>query len=105
MGVVLFRKGETHTVNGIKCEFKIFDEYLFSSNLEAGWFLTPEECYADCQDEINNTPSENSTSLNSDIRNMPIGELREMVKKIDPTIDRRAHRTRLIRILSNDNQG
>ena len=102
MSVVLYRPGTTHKAKGIDCEIQICDEYSYLHNLDNGWFYTPEECYA----EINNTPSENS--LNSDIvdyENMPIGELREMAREIDPTIDRRAHRTRLIRILSNDNQG
>ena len=101
MSVVLYRPGTTHKANGIDCEIQICDEYSYLHNLDNGWFYTPEECYA----EINNASSENS--LNSDIvdyEKMPIGELREMAREIDPTIDRRAHRTRLIRIIRNDNQ-
>ena len=94
MSVVLYRPGTTHKARGIDCEIQICDEYSYLHNLDNGWFYTPEECY---------TNEECCTDV--DYENMPINELREMVKKIDPTIDRRAHRTRLIRILSNDNQG
>ena len=31
--------------NGIKCEMKVFDEYSYLHNLDAGWFYSPEECY------------------------------------------------------------
>jgi len=57
MGVVLYRAGESHTVNGIKVEAKIFDAYLFDSNLQAGWSLTPEEAY-DIPEEVIEAPED-----------------------------------------------
>ena len=45
MSVVLYKAGNTHEIDGIKCEMKVFDEYLFTSALEIGWNLTPEGCY------------------------------------------------------------
>lgn len=47
MGIVLYRPGRTSTVNGIKCEMKVFDEYFYLDKLDLGWFYTPEECYPD----------------------------------------------------------
>lgn len=31
---------------------KVFDEYLFTSNLETGWYLTPSECYEIEEDTV-----------------------------------------------------
>ena len=102
MSVVLYRPGTTHKARGIDCEIQICDEYSYLHNLDNGWFYTPEECYA----EINNTPSENS--LNSDIvdyEEMSIKELRKKAKEINPKVNNHTHRTKLIRIIRNDNQG
>ena len=43
MGVQLYRPGKGFTMRGIECEMKVFDPYLFEGNLDAGWYLTPEE--------------------------------------------------------------
>ena len=45
MGVTLYRPGKMHTIRGIKCETKVFNEYSYTHNLEMGWFYSPEECY------------------------------------------------------------
>jgi len=46
MAVQLFKKGNSHTVNGVKCDTQIFDEFSFKHMLKEGWCLTPEECYS-----------------------------------------------------------
>lgn len=51
MGVTLYKPGDTHTVNGIPCDLKVFDPQTFESSLEAGWFLSPEACYAEIEEE------------------------------------------------------
>jgi len=45
MSVILYKAGNTHIIDGIECEMKVFDEFLFASNLDIGWCLTPAECY------------------------------------------------------------
>jgi len=50
MGVVLYRKGETHTVRGIKVEAQVFDAHLFEPNLNAGWCLSPEDVYKEVKE-------------------------------------------------------
>lgn len=47
MAVILYRAGNAHTVNGIKCEVQICNEYSYLHYLDEGWFYTPEECYAE----------------------------------------------------------
>ena len=39
MGVVLYRRGDTHTVRGVRCELKVVDSRHFSGTPDAGWFL------------------------------------------------------------------
>ena len=74
MAVELYRPGTTHIRNGITCEAEIFNEYSFTSLLDAGWFLTPEE--------INETEEEKLRAMAKEkgIRNwhnMKIENLRE----------------------------
>ena len=43
MGVVLYRKGDTHIVNKIPCELKVIDHKHFNGEPEPGWFLSVED--------------------------------------------------------------
>ena len=52
MGVVLYREGNTHTVRGLRVEARVFDDQLFEPNLGAGWFLSPEDVYAEPEEVI-----------------------------------------------------
>lgn len=45
MGVVLYKKGNTHKRNGLDVELKVFDSMNYESNLNAGWYLTAEEAH------------------------------------------------------------
>lgn len=43
MSIVLYRKGDTHTVRGIACELKIVSHEHFSGVPDAGWFLNVQD--------------------------------------------------------------
>ncbi|MCP4090299.1 MAG: hypothetical protein GY746_10960 [Gammaproteobacteria bacterium] len=45
MSVVIYRQGDTHTVNGVRCELKIVNHEFFTGQPEPGWFFSPEEAY------------------------------------------------------------
>lgn len=53
MGVVLYRKGNTHTNRGIKCEACVFPVDRMQANLNAGWVTDPREL-VDEGEEIRN---------------------------------------------------
>ena len=90
MGVALYKPGNTHTVNGIDCEMKVFDEYLFTSALDIGWNLTPEACYeTEEQEESEETEAEASDEDQEEILSLEEnkyygdlsdGEVREIAK-------------------------
>ena len=44
MGIVLYRIGDKHTINGWNCDFHVFDPKGFNldARLEQGWFVTPD---------------------------------------------------------------
>lgn len=67
MGVILYKAGDSHVINGIKCHLEVFDEYSYLHNLENGWFYSPEECYA----EENETEKEKSTEKEPDHKESP----------------------------------
>jgi len=50
MSVVLYRQGNTHTVNGIDCELKLVRSRTFTGTPEEGWFLSPEEAYKESEE-------------------------------------------------------
>jgi hypothetical protein len=43
MSTLLYKKGDSHEENGLKCEIGKFDALDVPSQLADGWFLTPEE--------------------------------------------------------------
>ena len=44
MAVILYKKGNTHKVRGVKCEACVCDENSFQHMLDSGeWFLSPQE--------------------------------------------------------------
>lgn len=43
MSVVFYRKGNTHTVRGIKCELTVIRPEYFNGKLPEGWFFAPED--------------------------------------------------------------
>jgi len=43
MSIVLYKSGNSATVRGVRCDFKIFNSKSFEHLLEQGWFLSPEE--------------------------------------------------------------
>ena len=43
MSIMLYRKGESHNVRGIKCEAKAFDEYSYLHELNNGWCYSPKK--------------------------------------------------------------
>jgi hypothetical protein len=43
MGLVLYRNGNTHTVNGITCELKVVDSAAFTGTVEKGWFMSVDD--------------------------------------------------------------
>jgi hypothetical protein len=45
MSVALYKAGSTHTIKGIECEMKLFNENSFTNMLGSGWFYSPSECY------------------------------------------------------------
>lgn len=40
MGLVLYRKGDTHTVKGVLCELKVVDSATFTGQVEKGWYIS-----------------------------------------------------------------
>lgn len=40
MGVALYRKGNTHNINGIDCEIKVVSSGIFNGTPDKGWFLS-----------------------------------------------------------------
>lgn len=93
MGVALYKHGNTHVINGIECDMQVFDEYLYASNLDAGWHLTPEECYEKEEPETDEeaateTPEETETEEdevltlkeNKYYGDLTDGEVREIAK-------------------------
>ena len=71
MGVILYRPGTGYERRGIKCEARVFNEKLFKPNLNAGWFMSPEECYPEEPEEIE-IPEE--VELVTDIDGIFLGE-------------------------------
>jgi len=51
MSIVLYKAGNSNKIRGIQCEVLICDEYSYLHNLNAGYFLSPEECYAEVEEE------------------------------------------------------
>ena len=51
MAIVLYKPGNSKKVRGIPCDILICDEYSYLHNLEQGYFYSPEECYAEKEDE------------------------------------------------------
>lgn len=47
MGVVVYRKGGTHVVDGIKCEQTIIDPNSLPGHLAGEWVIDPKELYLD----------------------------------------------------------
>ena len=52
MSVILYKAGDTHEIDGVKCEMKVFDEYLFKTNLDLGWCFSPADCYKEKDADI-----------------------------------------------------
>lgn len=61
MAIILYRKGNIHKVNGIPCEYQICNEYSYLHLLERGWHYTPEECYAEEKQEIDDKAAPRET--------------------------------------------
>ena len=51
MSVILYKPGNTRKVRGVPCDILVCDEYSYLHNLEQGYFYSPEECYAEKEDE------------------------------------------------------
>ena len=99
MSVVLYRAGTGHTVKGIECEVLLCNENSFLHNLDNGWFLEPGEWIVE-------TPKLSFTlEPRDEYEEMSIKELRKKAKEINPKVNNHTHRTKLIRIIRNDNQG
>ena len=47
--IQLFKKGNSLTVNGIRCDMQTVNEYSYLHLLKQGWFYTPEECYQETE--------------------------------------------------------
>jgi len=45
--IQLFHAGTSHVINGVTCESMLVNEFGFEHYLDEGWFLTPQECYAE----------------------------------------------------------
>ncbi|MCP4144700.1 MAG: hypothetical protein GY752_05385 [bacterium] len=58
MAVVLYRQGDTHTVNGIRCELIRVDHELFTGTPDPGWFFSPEEAYKEIDNGVQKEESE-----------------------------------------------
>ncbi len=46
MAVILYKRGDTHEVRGIKCEAKRFSVNSLKSALSQGWVTRPEDTVA-----------------------------------------------------------
>ncbi len=72
MAVVVYRRGNTHTVNGIRCELKIINHELFNGEPDPGWFFSPEDAYKEIdnglQKEENEAKEEEKEMSNEEIR-------------------------------------
>ena len=47
MSVLVYRKGSTHTINGISCEMAKIEPKSLQPHIDAGWCLTVEDVYAE----------------------------------------------------------
>lgn len=61
MSVVLYRKGNTHTIRGIKCEVGLFNHYEIEVQLKNGWYKSPKEAYGLLKDEKSNEEKKNES--------------------------------------------
>lgn len=52
MGIVLYRKGNTHRVRDIDCELKVVKPEYFTGEPERGWFISPEEAYGEVENGV-----------------------------------------------------
>lgn len=101
MSIVLYRKGDTHTVKGIRCELKKIDPEYFSGVPESGWFLSvrdinkavePERAETDVQAKEKTIPKDIKT-----IDGMDNDEIRIAAKLADMA----DYKTARIRTLKN----
>ena len=52
MSIVLYKPGNSYTSpKGVRCQFEICEPHMMQHLLEAGWFMTPEECYPEEKEE------------------------------------------------------
>jgi hypothetical protein len=77
MAIILYRKGNIHKVNGIPCEYQICNEYSYLHLLKQGWHYTPEECYAEEKQEIDDKATSGETPEETEPELVELPELSE----------------------------
>lgn len=76
MDIQLYRKGDTHTVDGIQCELCNFHIDEMASALDNGWYRTPGEWSKAAKDE----PKSESKDIPKSDPNHPV---RQAAKEVD----------------------
>ena len=82
MAVVLYRKGSTHIVRGVKCESCKFEPFELESQLKNGWHLSPEELCDDVQDD-----EEKESEVKEEVEAEEDKEDKEVLEKRAKTIE------------------
>jgi tRNA G18 (ribose-2'-O)-methylase SpoU len=69
MAIQLFKKGSSHTVNGKKCQMKVFDEHSYLHMLKEGWCYSIEECY---QEKKQDKPKKGRAAVTPALKKKPV---------------------------------
>ena len=82
MAVILYRAGNAHMVNGIKCEMQICNEYSYLHYLDEGWFYSPEECYAEPDGAQEENDKIRATAKDAGISNWHNKSIERLVREL-----------------------
>lgn len=85
MAIVLYKKGNTHIIDGIKCDLKRVEPKYFTGKPDEGWFFSPREAYEEVKEAKEKpkakTEAETSEKEVLDYDSMNNKEIREHAEK------------------------
>lgn len=82
MGVMLYRKGNTHTIRGITCEMGKFPAEDMDEMIKAGWSTSPQRAYRMDEVSLNKKMNKLNDLVNEGARYSTKEELEEHLKKL-----------------------
>jgi len=71
MAVILYKAGGGEKIRGIPCQVQICNEFSYKHLLEQGWCYSPEECYAEKEEEKVTEDTEEETT-DTETEDIPI---------------------------------